>query len=262
MTTPNPKTGRFIASGACRGAENMSVDAGLLEKCAAERIPFLRTYAWSLATLSLGYFQKVSEVADEVFCREHNVDIVRRPTGGGAILHQHELTFSLVLPENHPALAGTVAGSYVTLNAPLVGLLNQWQIPVSFRGRGKAVKAANCFAGRADSDIVLNGKKVYGSAQRRTKGAVMMHGSLLLEIDRDLWQGVFKTGPEDGFVGLGPSWQEKYTSLWDRNLQQAYSQALNIEFADSRLTPEEMREVDFSTALCYVRASDQQDPEI
>src|SRR5260221_41359 len=172
-------SGRFLNSGALSGAENMALDAWLIDEAGRLGLPLLRLYAWSRPTLSLGYFQKLEDVADAAFMASHGVDGVRRPTGGGAILHDRELTYSLALPLSHPALQGSLDDSYLNLSRPLLDFLRKSSIEANFRGAGPQQKAANCFSGAACADIVVQGKKVFGSAQRRRSGAMLMHGSLL-----------------------------------------------------------------------------------
>jgi lipoate-protein ligase A len=199
----------------------MGIDGSLLE----EGLPVLRLYRWLKPTLSLGYFQKISEVADEGFLQAQGLDWVQRPTGGGAILHDRELTFSLTLPAAHPALRGGINESYLELTRPLLEILRSLKLDASFRGEGPAIKAANCFAGAACPDIVVGGKKVFGSAQRRKGHAVLLHGSLLFSIDQALWQGVFGANYGQGFAGIGHENED-----WEALLKGAYSQALKLDF--------------------------------
>lgn len=208
------------------GAGNMDFDAQLLELGR----PALRLYAWSRPTLSLGYFQKLEDVADAAFMKANGVDLVRRPTGGGAILHDQELTFSLTLPLTHPGLPGNINDSYLFLCRPLLGILRNLGVEAGFRGDGPAHKAANCFAGSACPDIVVSGKKVFGSAQRRKEKALLMHGSLLFGVNENLWRGVFGGNFGEGFAGVGHSGAD-----WELLLKEAYSRALNLDFSGAKV---------------------------
>jgi lipoate-protein ligase A len=218
--------GVLINSGALEGAANMAFDAWLLDEVARSQEAVLRLYRWARPTLSLGYFQKLEDVADEAFMAGRGLDWVRRPTGGGAILHDQELTFSLCLPAGHPALKGSVNDSYLNLTRPLLGILRKLGIEAAFRGEGPQSKAANCFAGAACPDLVVAGKKVFGSAQRRKEKAVLMHGSLLFVVDEALWQGVFLGGSGGGFAGIGHASQD-----WASLLKKAYANELNLDFS-------------------------------
>jgi lipoate-protein ligase A len=210
---------RFLNSGAMDGAANMELDARLLE----EGLPVLRIYSWAKPTLSLGYFQKLEDVADPAFMKLRGVDCVMRPTGGGAILHHDELTFSLVLPQGHPALKGSINDSYLALTRPLLELLQSQGVKASFRGDCKSLKTPNCFAGSACPDLLVDGKKVFGSAQRRKDHAVLIHGSLLFQVDETLWNGVFGAKIGHGFAGIGV-----LNLDWPELLKKSYFEALNL----------------------------------
>lgn len=216
----------------CDGAENMRRDSGMLDQCNGGGGNFLRVYRWSRPTLSLGYFQKLEDVADSAFMAANGVDWVRRPTGGGAILHDRELTYSLALPLTHPASAGSINDSYLNLTRPLLELLRNMGISAEFRGDCKTQKTANCFAGSACPDIVVAGNKVFGSAQRRKEKAMLMHGSLLFSVDEALWRGVFGKHYGAGFAGVGHAEDD-----WESLLSEAYSRALNLEFVAARVAP-------------------------
>lgn len=217
--------GRFLDSGALTGAANMALDAALLDSVAAGALPVLRLYAWSAPTLSLGYFQNLKDVANESFLGSRGIEVVRRPTGGGAILHAEELTFSLSLPLSLQFLDCSVNDSYLRLCRPLLEILRKLGIEAKFRGQSRELKAVNCFAGQACPDLVVADKKVFGSAQRRKQGAVLMHGSLLFRVDEGLWQGVFGERLGSGFAGVGHAWED-----WGSFLRQAYGELLDIQF--------------------------------
>lgn len=204
----------------------MAFDAWLLQEVASHEEPVLRLYRWAVPTLSLGYFQKLEEVADPAFMQANGVDWVKRPTGGGAILHDRELTFSLCLPLAHPALKGSVNDSYLSLTRPLLEILRRLGIEASFRGEQPERKAANCFAGAACPDLVVDGKKVFGSAQRRKEKAVLMHGSLLFQVNQELWSGVFRKSVGESFAGVGHAGED-----WEGLLKSAYASTLNLDFS-------------------------------
>ena len=199
----------------------MKIDAELLDA----GVPTLRLYSWAEPTLSLGYFQKLEDVADKAFMDANGVGLCRRPTGGGAILHDRELTFSLCLPASHPALQGSINDSYLALTQPLLDVLKSLGLPASFRGDCATSKTPNCFAGSACPDLVVGGKKIFGSAQRRKENAVLMHGSLLFEVREALWQGVFRGHFGSGFAGVGHAGED-----WESLLKTAYSRALELDF--------------------------------
>jgi len=165
------------------GPGNMALDEALLDAVADDpRAAMLRTYQWSAPTLSLGYFQAVSGA--ETDPRWRGVPLVRRPTGGGAILHHHEVTYALVVPREHP-LARRGAALYQAVHAALAELLRAHGVAARPRGgfpeSGSRIHPFLCFTDQDPEDIIVDGVKIVGSAQRRSSGAVLQHGSLLLK---------------------------------------------------------------------------------
>jgi lipoyl(octanoyl) transferase len=169
-----------------RGAWNMALDEAILEACGhGDSLPTLRLYAWQPACLSLGYAQSISDV-DISKLHTNGWDLVRRPTGGRAVLHTDELTYSVIGPPNEPHLAGTVLEAYNRLAAALVEALRLLSLPVEVQGRLNAInKTPNpvCFEVPSTYEITVNGKKLVGSAQARRKEGVLQHGSLPLTGD-------------------------------------------------------------------------------
>ncbi len=161
------------------GGWNMAVDEALLESAVQDGVCTVRVYEWEQPTVSLGYFQASAEI--EAQPQFAGLPSVRRLSGGGAIVHHHELTYSCCLDADHP-LAGNPAQVYRVVHIAVIGLLSERGVTASLRGG--AVPANDrrflCF-GRGDPhDVVVAGHKVLGSAQRRRRGAVLQHGSLLL----------------------------------------------------------------------------------
>jgi len=190
--------------------------------------PTLRFYRWSPPTLSLGYFQKLEDVADARALARRGLGWTRRMTGGGAILHDIELTYSLTLPSAHPWLKGSVDDSYRAITQPLLDVLKARGVAADFRGECQSRKAANCFAGAACADLTLAGQKVFGSAQRRREGATLTHGSLLFEIRHELWREVFSERLGTGFTSLQE--QGADSSGMEDALTESYGQALGLSW--------------------------------
>jgi lipoate-protein ligase A len=166
------------------GPANMALDEALLEAVGSGEVPAaLRVYGWSVPTLSLGYFQRFAEVlADERFS---DVPVVRRPTGGGAIWHHHDLTYAVALPESH-ALSRPSTQLYRAVHAAISGGLERIGIRSVRQGelfpRVHCERSRHllCFTDLSPEDVVVAGSKVVGSAQRRRGGAILQHGSILL----------------------------------------------------------------------------------
>jgi lipoate-protein ligase A len=176
----------------------MAVDQALLESAVAGAAPTVRWYAWDRPTISLGYFQ--SHEAARVDERFGQLPVVRRLSGGGAIVHHHELTYACTLPASHP-LAAAHRTLYTGLHERIIAVLAEFGYQTQLRG--KAVPGLReeflCFRRGDDFDVVMAGQKILGSAQRRRKGAVLQHGSLILR--RSEWApefpGIFDGGEHD-----------------------------------------------------------------
>jgi lipoyl(octanoyl) transferase len=163
----------------------MAVDEALLCNFDPETSePILRTYGWEPAALSLGRFQKTEEVLDQECCRCNNVSVVRRVSGGGTIYHADELTYSIVCsPEQMPS-AASVKDSFRLLTGFLIdfyrtlGLNASYAVDTVSDAKRLGVRTAFCFAGKETFDILIDGKKIGGNAQRRSKNIIFQHGSI------------------------------------------------------------------------------------
>jgi lipoate-protein ligase A len=176
-------TWRLIKDPPSQGAWNMAVDESLLEHTGrGESLPTLRVYAWQPACLSLGYAQPFADV-DSTRLRERGWEVVRRPTGGRAILHTDELTYSITAPLDEPRVAGTVLESYNRLAQALLAAVKSLDVPVEMKEHKRGQEAANgpvCFEVPSAYEITVSGKKLIGSAQARRKEGVLQHGTLPL----------------------------------------------------------------------------------
>jgi lipoate-protein ligase A len=176
---------RLIYETPLDGARNMAIDEAILESVSAVKVlPTLRFYAWSPPCLSLGYGQSVRDV-DFKRIADAGWLVVRRPTGGRAILHVDELTYSVAIPVNHPIAAGSIVESYRRISqALLTGLRELGLHPNADRRtqRGES-GAAVCFDTPSHYEITVHGRKLVGSAQARRGGGVLQHGSIPLSGD-------------------------------------------------------------------------------
>ena len=188
---------RLLIDPPASGFWQMAADETLLDSAAAGT-PTLRFYEWSEPTLSLGYFQAQRDRALHRSSRDY--PLVRRQTGGGAILHDRELTYSLALPLAHP-LAADAMQLYLAAHRALIDTLGSLGIEAQLRTPGEAARKVSdlgigaqavapvernvsepflCFQRAAEGDVLFAGTKICGSAQRRRRGAILQHGSLLL----------------------------------------------------------------------------------
>ena len=178
---------RLLVSSPASGPRNMAVDEAILEAVAAgESPPTLRFYAWHPPCLSLGHAQSV-DVVDPAALVATGWGLVRRPTGGRALLHADELTYSIVAPERHPAVAGGVLASYRELSRGLLGGLERLGLapdPPAYIAVSEADRLNPlCFEVASAYEITVGGRKLIGSAQLRRHGAVLQHGSMPLDGD-------------------------------------------------------------------------------
>lgn len=180
---------RVIFDTAHSAAVNMAIDEAILEHHSKGLVPpTLRFYTWNPAALSMGYFQKANEEVNVEACRQQGIDVVRRVTGGRAVLHDKELTYSVVVREDIPALPPTLLGSYRVLSQGLIAGLRKFGIAAEMAMPGAAFgqsvklpKNGACFDAPSFYEISVGRKKLMGSAQVRKKGTLLQHGSLLLE---------------------------------------------------------------------------------
>lgn len=201
---------RLIADGPGIGLYNMAVDEALLRSAEDGGVPTVRFYRWSEPTISMGYNQSL-----ETF---HNLDlnlpIVRRLTGGRAVLHQAELTYSVTSPSGEPPFGSTIEGVYKVISETIVKGLRALGVGAEVlkgrslsrrreeSGRGGGGEPA-CFFSPSRYEVLYKGKKLVGSAQRRRKGAFLQHGSILLGVDEELTERVFGPGVADRMAALG-----------------------------------------------------------
>jgi len=181
------------------GAENMAIDQALAELYPVEARPTLRFYRWRPACLSLGVAQRLERDVDLAACAALGIDVVRRQTGGRAILHDQEVTYSLVTAADDPLVqARSIVESYRTISAALcAGLVELGVMPeLAPRPAVGSAKSAACFDLPSDYEITLNGRKLVGSAQARKRGVILQHGSLLLHADSEILVRVLRL-PED-----------------------------------------------------------------
>ena len=172
---------RLIVDSPADGAWNMSVDQAILETADQTGLVTLRFYSWSEPTLSIGYFQSHQDRTSHQ--PSLKCPIVRRRTGGGAIVHDHELTYSLCVPSTN-RWSTRNSELYRIVHESLVKILQEIGFDATLHEEltnNSEVKSFLCFHRRTNGDIVLQRQKVVGSAQRRLKNSLLQHGSILLE---------------------------------------------------------------------------------
>jgi lipoyl(octanoyl) transferase len=180
-------TWRLLKTPPAHGAWNMAVDEAILEMVGRSKsLPTLRLYAWEPACLSLGYAQPFADM-DFQRLQALGWEVVRRPTGGRAVLHTDELTYAVIAALNEPRVTGTVLESYHRLAQALVEALSRlsMRVEVNENTNAQPIRGTNpvCFEVPSTYEITVGGKKLVGSAQARRKEGVLQHGSLPLSGD-------------------------------------------------------------------------------
>jgi lipoate-protein ligase A len=248
---------RLITSPPGSGAWNMAVDDVLLNAVSVgQSLPILRLYAWDPPCLSLGYAQPSSDV-DLKALEQQRWDIVRRPTGGRAILHTDELTYAVIAPERDPIVAGGVLESYRRLSTALLAALHKLNAPAATEERVSGSvqdQGPVCFEVPSSYEITVNGMKLIGSAQVRRRGGVLQHGSLPIEGDLTRITRTLSVPDEITEAEATNRLKQRATTLedalgriipWDkvaRAFRSAFRGELNLTFRDSALNPQERAE--------------------
>jgi lipoyl(octanoyl) transferase len=185
---------RFIQSGSCSPSYNMALDEMILNWQSEKKFPpTVRFYQWAVPTLTVGYFQQAKKEIDMDEVKKRGFGFVRRQTGGRGVLHDNELTYSVIVPEDHPDMPKTVTEAYRVISRGILegfkelGLDAYFSIPDSEAEREalKNPRSAVCFDAPSWYEIVVEGRKIAGSAQTRQKGVILQHGSIPLTIDID-----------------------------------------------------------------------------
>jgi lipoate-protein ligase A len=245
---------RLLISPPSPGAWNMAVDEAILQgMIQPETPPTLRLYAWEPGCLSLGYAQSIQDV-DIPSLISHGWDIVRRPTGGRAILHIDELTYAVIGPPSEPRLAGGVLESYHCLSQALLSALHRMNIPAQSQidptQPNTTIKGPVCFEVPSNYEITVNGKKLIGSAQARRKEGVLQHGSLPLlgDLTRILQVLRFPEGNQTSRIEAAMRLLARATTVeealgktmsWETTAQalvDAFEQELNLSLKQGGLT--------------------------
>lgn len=175
--------------------QNMMIDEQLLEAAVqGETIPVLRFYTWAPPAVSLGRFQDEETSVNREACGRLGIDIVRRITGGRAVFHNKELTYSIIARTDNPLFPSSVIGAYKIIAEGLLGGLRNLGVSAEMVSRSgryaslvrKDVREPACFSSPSWYELLVQGRKIIGSAQRRVGGAFLQHGSILIDYNPPL----------------------------------------------------------------------------
>ena len=259
------ETWNFINTGSNDPYYNMAFDEALLNFVSrGEIVPVIRFYTWNPATLSVGYFQRLTKEIDTAKVKALGYGLIRRQTGGRGVLHDKELTYSVIVPESHPNMPSTITEAYRVISEgllegfKLLGFDAYFAIPRSEEEREKLKqpRSAVCFDAPSWYELVVEGRKIAGSAQVRQKGVILQHGSLLQDVDIDELFDLFifkndrlKDKMKQAFVDKAVAINdiaERHISIAEMEsaFEAGFKKGLDIEFKPLKLTPSQLQEVD------------------
>lgn len=229
------KKWRLIINGPNSAHFNMAVDEFLMRN---SEVPVLRFYQWDPPAVSIGCFQGMEEEVDIKKCEELGIDYVRRITGGGAVFHDKELTYSIIVPLKNSFIPEDLNQSYEKICMALINGLKKIGISADYVPL---------------NDIVANSKKISGCAQTRRGGIILHHGTLLLKVDPEKMFSVLKVPDQKIKDKMIASVKERVTSISDilgrevkitdiiENLKKGFEESLGVFFSESNLTESEIK---------------------
>ncbi|PTI74140.1 octanoyltransferase [Staphylococcus succinus] len=258
------ETWNFINTGSNDPYYNMAMDEALLNFVSRGEIdPVIRFYTWNPATLSVGYFQRLTKEIDIEKVKAKGYGMVRRQTGGRGVLHDKELTYSVIVPESHPEMPSTVTEAYRVISEgllegfKLLGFDTYFAIPRSKEEREKLKqpRSAVCFDAPSWYELVVEGRKIAGSAQVRQKSVILQHGSLLQDVDVDDLFDMFKFKNDRLKDKMKQAFVEKAVAINDISnrhitiedmevaFEEGFRKGLNIDFKPLELTQQQQNEI-------------------
>ena len=234
---------RLIDSGLNSASMNMAIDEALL----SSKLPVIRFYGWKPHSLSIGYFQSIKSINLENL-KKNNISLVRRLTGGNAVLHDKELTYSIITDESN--MPKNIIESYKKISKGLLeGLKNLGLKAVMNESIKKGDRSAVCFNDPSWYEILVNKKKIIGSAQKRIDGKVLQHGAVLIDVDVEKYCSLFNNC-NSNFIDKAKS---RITSINDElnkeidyndiksAMKKGFEKSLKIEFIEDKLSEKELK---------------------
>jgi len=253
----------FINSGVKPGSYNMALDECIIKwQSEGDFAPTLRFYEWERPTVTVGYFQKSAEINFEAV-KKNEADFVRRQTGGRSVVHDDELTYSVIVPENYPNMPETVTEAYRVISMGILKGFEQLNLPAAFsipkseveKNELKKPGSAVCFDAPSWYEVVVNDKKIAGSAQTRQKGSILQHGSIPLNIDADLLYDLFVFSSEEVKEKMKKRFLKRATWINSESekpfkmedlyiaFEKGFEEGLEVELVPYELTKEQEEEV-------------------
>jgi lipoate-protein ligase A len=228
---------RFMDSGPCGASYNMALDEAIAtEVRKGNSLPTLRLYEWEVPSVSLGSFQKIADLNVSA-CVENNIPVVRRPTGGRAILHGDELTYSFSAG-NEGFFSAGLLDTYRQLSAALKSALDMLGLAVTMkteRESGKTLaRSSLCFKSTSYGELSYRGRKLIGSAQKRWKDGFLQQGSIPYTIDEEVTRTIFHLTPSadirDGMIGLREALPDLDPAQFEEAIRTSFENIFRIRF--------------------------------
>lgn len=246
---------RLIPFSRFNAFENMAIDDAIFQHCQKGSIPpTLRFYSWQRDTVSLGYFQDAFREVNLDYCHGAHVDVVRRPTGGKAVLHENDLTYAVVARDDTPPFSSDIMETYRVISECLIGGLHRIGIDAYMMEEGRAHRAgtadAFCFSVPSQYELLVGGRKICGSAQVRGKGSFLQHGSILIDTDPAHIRSAIiieDRDTEDGLARLQSSVTSVHEHIADRfdlaalceGISKTFEERLGVQLVTGDMTREE-----------------------
>ena len=249
------ETWRLLVDPAAAGARNMAVDQAIAEAVQrGDAPPTLRFYSWRPRALSLGYHQPL-DLVDRSLARRLGIDVVRRITGGGALLHSDELTYAMAVPRRHRLVRGGVRASYAALTQGLAAGLEALGLApeaVAPEHAAEETLPGLCFWSPSGHELWVGAHKMVASAQGRVHGGVLQHGSLVMSHDSDIHSLTHTSAPNAGPPGLRDVLSQP-TTLGElvQTLARGFADRLRIAPQPGALTPGERHRSDELVKVRY-----------
>ena len=230
-------TARLIRSGFCDAATNMAIDEAIfLSYRENVSVPTLRLYGWKPAAISIGRSQNPQETLDLDAFQEQNVTFTRRPTGGGIIFHDHELTYSIILAQSDIGLSYRVKESFESITSFLITAYRNLGIEACFaKNIFRSIPenhtiADFCFSRKEEYDILANGRKLGGNAQKRRRNIILQHGSIPLSFDKTKASQLLKGNRASGALDITTIADVAKAKINEESLSDALIKAFSARF--------------------------------
>jgi len=240
---------RYLITNNLSAARNMAIDRAVLVANSEEKVPpTIRFYTWSPPAISIGYFQSLAEEIDLEKCRSLGVEYVRRITGGGAVFHENELTYSIVIPEDHKEIPRNIMDSYARICGAVMKGLKNLEIDSNYA---------------PINDIIAGGKKISGNAQTRKLKTVLQHGTVLMDVDVEKMFSVLRVPNEKIRDKMISDVKQRVTSVkhllgdfvsFDEAaeaMKKGFEKEFGVELASGELTDYELELTDSFEKECF-----------